>query len=246
VLKSLGSLKGYTVHALDGDIGRVDDFYFDDALWVVRHFVVDTGHWRPGEKVLIYPGALERPDSESKTIRARLKKEQIEKSPRREEAKPLSLQYQNALYEHYGWPANWLTGGYYNEILFPKPSEGPSTAIAEEDPHLRSFNEVMGYHLQALNGEIGHIEDFIAEEKEWSLRYIVTDTRNWLPGKRVLVSPEWIEALAWGEGRAYVDLSMEDIKEAPHYDRAKPITRRYEEELFRHYGKEPYWRKRRR
>src|SRR5512133_1628062 len=85
------------------------------------------------------------------------------------------------------------------------------------DPHLRSTHEVSGYHIQALDGEIGHVEDFIIDDETWTIRYLVVDTRNWWPGKKVLVSPHWIENVSWSESKIYVDLPLEVIKQSPEY-----------------------------
>jgi hypothetical protein len=66
-------------------------------------------------------------------------------------------------------------------------------------------------------------------------------TRNWWPGKMVLVSPEWVEKVSWPESRVSVGLSREAIKSAPEYIESRPITRDYEERLHLHYGRAPYW-----
>jgi hypothetical protein len=74
----------------------------------------------------------------------------------------------------------------------------PSTGLAEEgeaileergDPHLRSTKEVAGYRIGAADGEVGHVEDFVVDDEEWAIRYVGVDTSNWLPGKKVLISP---------------------------------------------------------
>ena len=62
MLRSTADLAGLAIHATDGDIGLVEDIYFDDIHWRVRYFVVDTGHWLPGRLVLISPAAVEKAD----------------------------------------------------------------------------------------------------------------------------------------------------------------------------------------
>ena len=62
-----------------------------------------------------------------------------------------------------------------------------------DDPHLRSSRAVTGYHIQATDGDLGHVEDFIVDDHSWTIRYMVLDTTNWWPGKKVLVAPDWIE-----------------------------------------------------
>ena len=110
-----------------------------------------------------------------------------------------------------------------------------------EDRHLRSTQEVTGYYIGATDGEIGHVEDFIIDDESWSIRYIVVDTRNWWPGKKVLASPEWIEKVSWADSTVYVELTRAAIKSAPEYDASSPIDRDYEDRLHTHYGRQGYW-----
>jgi len=103
------------------------------------------------------------------------------------------------------------------------------------DPHLRSTKEVAGYHIRAQDGEIGHVEDFLYDDKDWSIRYLVVDTRNWWPGKKVLVPPSWIGEIRWEDRSLDADVVREDIRQAPAYDASKPITLGFEMQLARYY-----------
>jgi hypothetical protein len=109
------------------------------------------------------------------------------------------------------------------------------------DPHLHSAKEVIGYYIEATDGDIGHVEEFVLDDESWAIRYMVVDTRNWWPGKKVLVAPKWIERASWNDSRVYVNLSRHNIEEAPEYDLSKPLSRDYESNLHRHYGRSPYW-----
>jgi sporulation protein YlmC with PRC-barrel domain len=109
------------------------------------------------------------------------------------------------------------------------------------DPHLRSTHNVSGYHIQAQDGEIGHVEDFIIDDETWAIRYLVINTQNWLPGKKVLISPKWIERISWGESKVFVNLPREIIKLSPEYTEKSLITRDYETELHRYYNRKVYW-----
>jgi hypothetical protein len=106
--------------------------------------------------------------------------------------------------------------------------------------HLRSMNEVSGYAIQATDGEIGHVDDFIVDDEPWIIRYIVVDTRNFWPGKKILVAPPWIAKVDWQNSNLYVNLSRETIKSAPPFDPDK-LDRAYETELYAHYGQENWW-----
>jgi sporulation protein YlmC with PRC-barrel domain len=107
--------------------------------------------------------------------------------------------------------------------------------------HLRSTNEVKSYNIQASDGEIGHVEDFIIDDEKWAIRYLVINTHNWWPGKKVLVSPHWIERVSWSESKVFVNLSRESIKNSPEYTGASLLTRDYETSLYRHYKRQGYW-----
>lgn len=62
MLQSVRDLRGYIIHATDGEIGKVDQFLFDDETWTIRYLVVNTGNWLLKKLVLISPIALEKPD----------------------------------------------------------------------------------------------------------------------------------------------------------------------------------------
>jgi hypothetical protein len=106
--------------------------------------------------------------------------------------------------------------------------------------HLRSMKDVTGYTIQATDGEIGHVDDFLVDDDAWNIRYIVIDTRNWLPGKKILVAPQWIANVDWKNSNVYVNLSREAIKSGPEFNSDK-LDREYESQLYKHYGQENYW-----
>jgi sporulation protein YlmC with PRC-barrel domain len=253
MLRSMEELLGYAIHAKDGDIGAVNDFFFDDESWTIRYLVVDTGTWLPGRLVLVSPIALKQPDWAANTLSVELTKKQVESSPDVDSNKPVSRQKEIELHQHFGWPYYWgggvfLAGGMSPigeaSDLHPKPSRTSASVATEEpegDPHLRSSKEVTGYHIQATDGEIGHLEDFIVDDQNWAIRYMVVGTRNWWPGKKVLVSPQWIRRVSWEESKVYVELSRDAIKTSPEYEENLPITRAYESRLYDHYGRPTYW-----
>ena len=107
----------------------------------------------------------------------------------------------------------------------------------EGDPHLRSTSEVKGYSIHATDGDIGEVEDFIVDDTTWSIRYLIVDTGNWLPGKKVLLSPGWIKEIKWETSAVYVDIPVNNIKNSPEYDPSQPLSETYENDLFHYYGK---------
>ena len=251
MLRSVNDLKGLKLRATDGEIGNVDQFYFDDETWTIRYLVVNTGSWLVGRMVLISPISLGKVDWSAEQLEVTLTKKQVENSPNIDTHKPVSRQHEAEFLGYYGYPFYWGGTDLWGPVLHPADLSERTTATAAEAPlkakedsidrHLRSTNEVSGYHIQAVDGEIGHVEDFLVDEETWSIRYMVVDTRNWWPGKKVLVSPQWIESISWEESKVHVDLSRETIKDGPEYDESAPVTRQYESELHDIHSRPGYW-----
>jgi len=239
-------LNGYSIQNGKNEIiGTVKDLYFDDRHWTVRYLVANTGKWLTGRKVLLSPYALVAVNADRKNIVANLTKQQIEDSPSLDSDKPVYLQFEESYYGYYGWPNYW--GGPYNWGNYPyieHDSEKWNNCPKNEkkyDHHLRSSHEVTGYHIQAEDGELGHVEDFIIDDETWTIRYLIVNTNNWWVGKSVLVSPLWIERVSWSERKVVIDLTRETIKLAPEFTDQSLLTRDYEAKLYGHYNRMGYW-----
>jgi hypothetical protein len=244
MLRQANEFKTFKLRARDGDIGNAKEFYFDDQYWTVRYLVADTGGWLSSRRVLISPYALNPANEAERVLPVDLTKKQIQESPSLDSDKPVSRQYEMQYYDYYGWPyygyGPHLWGA--TPYIVRDPKAWKETARREEawDPNLRSTNDVTSHHIQALDGEIGHVEDFIIDDETWSIRYLVVDTKNWWAGKHVLVSPQWIERVSWAESKVFVNLSHETIKRSPEYTQ-ESLNRDYEIKLHRHYDRNGYW-----
>jgi len=246
MLHNIKSLIGFTLAATDGEIGKVDEFYFDDEHWTIRYLIVKTGGWLMERKVLISPGALQEPDWKHKSFPVKLSKQQIKDSPEIDTEKPVSRQQELALYSHYQWPYGDPTGGgFYGQLGMAGMIESRvplEVSIAARnkkepgDPHLRSISEVRGYRIHATGGEIGEVADIIVDE-HWGIRFLIVDTGSWFPGKKVLLSTAWIKQISWADSWVEVDVSVEAVKNSPRYDPDELIAENYEKDLFRHYDK---------
>ena len=255
MLSKAKNLKGYKLDSLDGEIGKVKEFYFDDLHWTIRYLVAETGNWLMDRQVLISPYALVAVIRKDKHISINLTKKQIEDSPHLDRDKPVSQQFEETYHVYYGWPRYW--GGPYMWGFYPSfPSTwGAYTNIVPDretmekdtqdekrgDLNLRSTREVTGYNIQATDGEIGHVEDFIIDDEMWAIRYLIVDTRNWWPGKKVLISPQWIKSISWGDSKVFVNLSRDAIRNSPEYTEGTMPTRDYESKLHGHYNSQGYW-----
>ncbi len=97
------------------------------------------------------------------------------------------------------------------------------------------MQEIATYHIAALDGEIGEVEDFFIETDNWSISYIGADTRHFLPGKHILISTLWLGPINWSHRTVNINLTREQIKNSPDYEKVTEISREYETRLHKHY-----------
>jgi len=247
MLRSVKKCKDYALGAKDGRIGHAKEFYFDDSHWTLRYLVAQAGNWLTGQLVLLSPHALGKIDDAEKTIPVNLTREQIENSPAPETERPLSRQFEADYFRYFGWPYYWVGPYLWGPSPYPGPSldpgglTGPRTGRDiryKGDPHLRSTDEVSGYHIAAHDGEIGHVEDYLFDDSDWSIHYVTVNTHNWWPGKRVLIPPSWIGDIKWEERLVMVDADREDILNAPAYNRDQPVSEELERRLKEYFAVE--------
>lgn len=246
MLRNVNAILNYDLSAEDGEIGRCKDFLFDDEKWTIRYMVADTRKWLPGRKVLISPISLGEPDWGTRCFQVDLTRRQIENSPALDEDAPVSRQYEIIFANYYRTSPYWGGAGVWGTQPSPSQLRAEHDKLATdfeapEENNLRSIKEVTGYHIQATDGEIGHVEDFVVDDNIWTLRYVVVNTRNWLPGRSVLLSPQWIRAVDWAEEKLWIDLTADSVKNSPELDNLAPITRDYECTLHDHYDRPVYW-----
>lgn len=241
MLRSLKEIRGYTLSASDGELGRCKDFLFDERPWMVRYMVVDTGSWLAERKVLITPSVLGEPDWSAERFPVELSKQQIADAPGLDSDAPVSRHYELSYNSFFGLPNYWsdpLIPPPFTEKA-PPPPTGQDTELA--NCHLRSANEVTGYKIAATDGEIGHVEDFVFEDQDWDIRYLIVATRNWWPGKKVLVAPAWLGKIDWAHASVEVHMTREQLKQSPPFDETLPIDRNYEKQLHAFYKFPGYW-----
>jgi hypothetical protein len=220
-------IAGATVRGIDGDIGSLEDFYFEEDRWTVRYLLIDTGKWFSGKRVLISPMSV--PNGWGRQgVRLNLTKDQVWNSPEITEGEPLSREGETKVLMYYGYPDYWgaasiwgnfdspteLIAGSPKEVVTPARTNG----FDPEARHLRSIKKSTGYHLHARNGEIGHVDDFLIGQESWRIRYLLVDTSNWIGGRSVIVSPEAVEGIDKDRGLLYVAADREAIKKAPELE----------------------------
>ncbi|NJN17442.1 MAG: PRC-barrel domain containing protein [Oscillochloris sp.] len=259
MLRSTEEFRGMHIGTHDDEIGKVDQFLFDDEHWTIRYMVVNTGNWLLKDLVLISPQSIRSVDWDDRRIDVNLSRRQVEESPDIAADRPVSRQMENQLARHYGYEPYWYGPSLWGASSFPYYGGGIAgyasldtaatergqrpSPVEEGDERLRSTKEVSGYHIGASDGEIGHVADFLMDDEIWAIRYMVIDTRNWWPGKRVVISPEWVGEVKWADRMVDVDLTRAMINDSPEYD-PNALSRDYEQQLYRHYQRRGYWEER--
>jgi hypothetical protein len=200
MLQSLENIRNYKIHAKNGDIGHVEDFYFDDKDWKTCYLVADYGNWVTGhQKVLITPQHFVHTDWTEGKLYVDLTTEQVESSPDASAHTPISRQHKMS---------KAFASGFKDKDVDAVVAQ----KISPEDMYLCSLKDTEGLHIEAADGEIGHVLDFMVNEETWEIVWLVASTRNWWPGKQVLISPEHIKRVSWPERKIYLDMTRQEVK----------------------------------
>ena len=263
MLFAVTGLQGCPVEASEGQVGTVKDFLFDDQSWKIRWVVVDVGQWLSGRQVLIHPSAIAPLDvsqpsnrglpmmtgPETPVLSVQLTKQKIEASPEVSEDEPVTKQMEAALHDYYGWDPAWGTT-YFGPSPMPTPLSTPPVVAGfaepelanlenppgEGDPHLRSAVSVKGYHVHATDGDLGHVEHFLADDANWDIRYLVIATRNWWPGKHVQLAPYAVKDIDWAERHINVNVTRDQVKSRPEWDPLAMMDQVEEQRYHSHFG----------
>jgi hypothetical protein len=216
------------------DLGRVVDCYFDDDKWTIRYIVVRTGSWLMGRSVLLSPMSIERVDQDKRRFESRLSEVQIRDAPGVDHARPVSRRWEIAYNAYFSYPHYWTGPGAWGAADTPKDVQPLATAPPDDAAagvdamHLRSVRDVVGHHIHARDGEIGHVDDFLVDASSWTIRFVMIDTSNWIGGRTVLVVPEWCTRIDWERQIIEVDRTREAIKNSLHYESGAEMDPEFE------------------
>ncbi|WP_291010593.1 PRC-barrel domain-containing protein [Hydrogenophaga sp.] len=245
-----------------GPIGEVKDLCFDDAAWAIRHLVVKTGSWLSGHQVLISPMAAGKPDWTDKWLPTPLGRAQFEKRPDIDPAMTLTQPQETGRIGVDSRPHGWKgLGGWNGEEhratgLPGEVGGGPATATREAPdtapfrtvpgehhtvPQLRSGKAMVGYHIQATDGEVGQVRDMLVDDANWSIRYLLVSNNSWWLGHDVLLAPAWVQHVDCVERCITVKMSRDALKQALWYDAKMPLTREMEIAVYQNHGRSGYW-----
>lgn len=212
--------------ATDGDVGNCVDIIMDDRLWAIRYLVINTGNWLNDRKVLISPTAVIQTKLSEDSISTRLTKNEIENSPPLDADAPVSREYEIQYNKYFGYHMYWL-GPYlwgpspdpYGIIQPVDEIDIPTKDEIEQKNHLRSCKELTGYDAYALNDEIGKIEDFIFDERRWSIKYVVVNTGNWLFSDYAYIPVNKFSIeISWPDNKVTFNASADEVQKHDHIE----------------------------
>ncbi len=236
MIRGLKNIIGYTLTAVDGEVGDVRDFYYDNFNWVVRYMAVEV---ETGRSLLLSPAAAWKMDVETHSISVNKERDFILNSPSFDLDKPITRVFETELHNYYEWPAYWsgsLASYPLVELLDEmREHDSPEVKGDQDQEHIRSIRNIFGKQIKARDGEIGHVYDLLVEDEAWNMLYMVVDTGAWLPGRKVLVSPSWVTDVDWQNGQVKVDLKRETIENSPEYDPSVPLDETYDAQLREYY-----------
>ena len=213
MLASAKRLIGRDVFGSDDRIGMLCDLFFAERSGNVRYAVVKTGPWLGEREILLAPQSLDEPHADIPDLYTRLTRHLVEHSPSVDADLPINRVYEDHLHRHYGWSRYWGAS--------PADLSSSATIVLDEegvDPDLRGMRAVFGHHLHALDGELGHLDDLLIDTVAWEVAFFVAKTRNWLPGRTVLLPRESVMQVRWDAKEVTLALTRDEIKKAPAFE----------------------------
>lgn len=228
----LSQLKTYFVEAIDGETGRVDDLYFHRGEWHIRYLLLRVAFEPEYRRVLLSTYSVQEVLTDRHVITLNLTRQQIRNSPETNVSQPISRPHEIELNQYYGWPADWLAA---EQDVTPTGelsgrAERQQAGDIEEytGAALQGCDEVTGvFRIQANDGEIGKITDFIVDDESWLLRYVIAEYADSRTGY-VILATDMVERIDWVDGHFYVDAFVKTIREIPDYDPAVPFQKQQE------------------
>lgn len=241
MLIASSALRGYAIQASDGAIATVGDLLFDDVNWTVRWIVAEAGSWLSERKLLLSTQTMRSVDHDRKVFLAALSKAQFEASPPVFEHEAVSRQMESRLCTYYGSDRLWGNGVTGVGVLAPPLSMGSrfgaddspprdACSVIEGDPHLRSLSQLKAFHIRATDGVIGHLEASLVDDVGWHVSFIVVDTRDWWPGKRVAIPNTAVRVIDYGAREVILSLNRDRVRSSQTWDPGVSLQADHEEQ----------------
>jgi hypothetical protein len=224
MLRNINDYMECTLEATDGLVGKVSDAYFDEEAWVVRYLAVDTASL-PKKRCILMPAKVAgTPRWLEHVLPVSLSREQIASAP--EMHSPVSRQHAFDCLEYFaelGFADSTLKHRRSRTLELANEGAGGSHFHDEEDPHLHSVHDLVSYHLCAIDGDIGQVSGLLIDPMSWAIRFMIVRTSHWWVGHDILISPEWIDEVLWGEASVVVALTRAAVRSSPPFDEAGKV-----------------------
>ncbi len=235
-------LKEYIIELFDDIRGTIFEMYFNDLYWNIEYLLVTSDNLEKGKIVLISQLAFGSPENKTRMIPISANAGSIKRKEESTVHKNNEVSKSIDPIQFIELPEKSLSvtsksEGETKDLIITLLKDKKSLYFPSAK-HLRSHNEVLGYNIQVKDGDlIGHVDNFIVEGNTWQLKYLLVDTCNWLTaGKKILLSPAWIERINWSGNLVSIDLSRDSILKSPTYDPSKPLDDRLEMQLYKYYS----------
>lgn len=173
---------GCRLHTSDGKQARVRDLLFDDRTWRIEYIVVKLPHLL-AEDVLLRPSQTSGTAWASRALETPLSMDEVRAAPALLSNPPVAKQGELATVQMVAWEAYWT--GLFDRM----PKFG--------DPHLRNMGAITGHRVLGIDSKVGWIDNFVIDDEDWSVRYLVVRLGPRRNGRRVVVEPEVVGTISW-------------------------------------------------
>jgi hypothetical protein len=191
-------MQGVCVVGSDGAAGHVFDMFFDDQSWHVKYLVVRLGGRLSAWHVLLKPDMVTHAAWTKRELHVSLSGQELRKLPGVESDPPVAYRKELQAARFTAWEAGRI-----------------ENVVVDGDPHLRNVRAVTGHRVEASDGHLGRIAEFIIDDTHWTIRYVVVNTRRLLPSLRVLIAPTWVQAINWEERTVRLSTSHQELEGTP-------------------------------
>jgi len=217
MLRTIEQLVGLEIVGEDGSIGFLEDLFLEPGSWKVRHAVAFAGEWLSGRWILLPIPLLRSVDPARRVLRVAATRERVAAAPAPETDHAVSCLFEKSLYAHYGCG----------------PCGLPDEAVGVEAGRSRllSAEELKGYRVEARDGDVGRLEDYLVAEEAWDIRYLCVATRRWLPGRKLAAPSAWIRLVNWRHRRIVLRRFRDELRQAPGFAGSGGLSAEYSESL---------------
>ena len=194
---------GSRLNTCDDEHVIVQDLLFDDRTWCVRYLVVRLRHLLIREDFLLTPEQIENTTPSVESFQTRLSVAEVRSLPRLLSNPSVAKQEELKAARMIAWEAYW-TG------LFDRFTDFG-------DPHLRNTRAVTGHQAFSLDGEVGFIDNFVVDDQDWTIRYLVVRLGKRKSSRRVMIDPQLVDSISWESHGVWVHLPKEAIERCDEF-----------------------------